>query len=53
MKKVEVYDIEAEELEALSNSLSDEVGYYVDKAQVVEALVAAVKDWDIDLSRYV
>lgn len=46
MKNLNVYDIEAEDIEQIADEND------VTVAEVVEALMTAVKDWDIDLTKY-
>ena len=46
MKNLNVYDIEAEDIWKIAEEND------VTIAEVVEALMNAVKDWDIDLTKY-
>lgn len=46
MKNLNVYDIEAEDIEKLAEEND------VTIAEVVEALMDAVRDWDIDIKDY-
>lgn len=46
MKNLNVYDIEAEDIEKIAEEND------VTIAEVVEALMDAVRDWDIDIKDY-
>lgn len=46
MRNLNVYDIEADDIEQIADKND------VTVAEVVEALMEAVKDWDIDLTKY-
>ena len=46
MKKIDVYDIEAEDLDTLADE------YDASVAEVVEALMDAVRSGDIDIADY-
>lgn len=46
MKNLNVYDIEAEDIEQIADENDTTV------AEVIEALMDAVRDWDIDIKDY-
>ena len=46
MRNLNVYDIEADDIEKIADENDTTV------AEVVEALMDAVRDWDIDLTKY-
>lgn len=46
MRNLNVYDIEADDIEKLAYENDTTV------AEVVEALMEAVRDWDIDIANY-
>ena len=46
MRNLNVYDIEADDIERIADKND------VTVAEVVEALMDAVRDWDIDITKY-
>ena len=53
MKKIEIYEVEAREIEALSERLSKELETPISDAQVIEALITACKYMEVNLAEYV